>query len=49
MIRDLFQNGTDSVHGMSVVNTDAKFHLAKTPEKFLQQAERSKKKIYLEA
>ena len=31
LIRDLYQNGTDSVHDMRVVNTDAKYHLAKTP------------------
>ena len=34
---------------MRVVNIDAKSHLAKTPEKFLQEARRAKKKIYLEA
>ena len=34
---------------MCVVNTDAKYHLAKTPGKCLQEAERVKKKMYLEA
>ena len=34
---------------MHVVNTDANSHLAKTPEKCLQEAERTKKKMYLEA
>ena len=34
---------------MHFVNTDAKYHLANTLEKCLQEAERSKKKIYLEA
>ena len=34
---------------MLVVNTYAKYHLAKTPEKCLQNAERAKKKMYLEA
>ena len=34
---------------MRVVNTDSKSHSAKTPEKFLQEAERAKKKIYLES
>ena len=34
---------------MRVVNTDARYNLAKTPEKCLQEAERPKKKIYLEA
>ena len=33
LIHDLWQNGTDSVHDMSVVNTDAKSHIAKAPEK----------------
>ena len=35
LIRDLCQNGTESVHDMRVVNTDAKSHSAKTPEKSL--------------
>ena len=43
LIRDLWQNGTTSVHNMSVVNTDAKSHSAKPPEKCLQEAERVKK------
>ena len=34
---------------MRVVNTDSKSHSAKTPEKCLQEADREKKKIYLEA
>ena len=33
---------------MRVMNTDAKSHLAKTPEKCLKEAERVKKKMYLE-
>ena len=37
LIRDLWQNGTDSVHDMRIVNTYTKSHLAKTPEKFLQE------------
>ena len=49
LIRDLWKNSTDSVHDMRVVNTDANSHLAKTPKKCLQEAERPKKKIYLEA
>ena len=49
LIRDLWQNGTASVHNMRVVNTDAKYHLEKTPEKCLHEAERAKKKMYLEA
>ena len=31
LIRDLWLNGTDSVHYMRVMNTDAKPHSAKTP------------------
>ena len=36
LIRDLWQNRTDSVHDMHVVNTDAKSHVGKTPDKCLQ-------------
>ena len=49
LIRDLWQNGTNSVHDMRVVNTDIKTHAVKTPEKCLQQVERGKKQMYLEA
>ena len=49
LIRDLFQNGTYSVHNMCVVNTDVKYHSVKKPEKCLQEAERGKKRMYLEA
>ena len=34
---------------MRVVNTDAKHHSAKPLEKCLQEAEKSKKRMYLEA
>ena len=34
---------------MCVVNTHAKSHSEKTPGKFLQEAERAEKKMYLEA
>ena len=34
---------------MRVVNTDAKSHMAKDPGKCLQEAERGKKWMYLEA
>ena len=34
---------------MRVVNNDAKFYLSKTPEMYLQDAAKAKKKIYLEA
>ena len=48
LIRDLWQNGTGSVHGMHVVNNDAKSHSVKSPEKCLQEAEMEKKRMYLE-
>ena len=32
LIRDLWQNGTDSVHGMRIVNIDSKSHSANKPE-----------------
>ena len=34
---------------MRVVNIDANYHMAKDPEKCLQEAERGKKRTYLEA
>ena len=34
---------------MLVVNTDAKSYWEKSPKKFLEEAENSKKKMYLEA
>ena len=49
LISDLFQNDTDSVHDMRVVKNYAKSYLTKTPEKCLQEAERAKKNMYLEA
>ena len=33
LIRDLWKNGTDSVHDMRVVNTDAQSHRTKEPER----------------
>ena len=48
LIRELWYNGTGSVHDMRVLNTYSKSHSAKTPEKCLQEAERAKKKMYLE-
>ena len=48
LIRDLCHNGTDSVCDIRVMNTTANSHLAKTMEKFLHEAERAKKKMYLE-
>ena len=49
LIRDLWNNGTNSFHNMRFVNTDAKSHSGKTPKKCLQEAERAKKRMYLEA
>ena len=34
---------------MCVVKTDVKTHSVKTPKKFLQEAEKGKKQIYLES
>ena len=34
---------------MRVMNTDAKLHRTKDPDKFLQEAEMGKKRMYLEA
>ena len=47
LIRDLWANGTDSVHNMRVVNTDAKYYWERSPERCLEEAERGKKKMYL--
>ena len=49
LIRDLWQNEMDSVIGMRVVNTDSKYHMSKDLEKCLQEAERGKNRMYLEA
>ena len=43
------QNGTDSVHNMRVLNTDTKSYWEKSPKKCLEEADKSKKKMYLEA
>ena len=45
LLRDLWQNGTDSVHNMRVVNTDEKSYWEKSPKRYLEEAERSKKKL----
>ena len=49
LIRDLWQQRTDSVPDMHVVNTDALSYVRRSPEKFLHESERGKKKRYLEA
>ena len=48
LIHNLCQNGTDSVHVMGVVKTDAKSHSANPPDKCLQEVERAKKRMYVE-
>ena len=49
LFRDLWQQGTNSVHDMRVVNTDALTYQLKEPEKCLHEAEKGKKQMYLEA
>ena len=49
LIWDLWQQGTDSVYDMRVVNTDTPKYQKKEPEKCLHEAEWGKKKMYLEA
>ena len=49
LICDLWYNWTSSVHDTRVVNTGTNSNSAKTPEKCLQDPERAKNKIYLEA
>ena len=49
LIWDLWQQGTDIVHNMHVVNTDTLTHRKKDPEKCLHEAKQKKKKMYLEA
>ena len=49
LIWDLWKQGTNSVHDMRVVNTDALTYQLKEPEKCLHEAEKGKKKMYLEA
>ena len=47
--RDLWKQGKDSVHEMRVMNTDALTHMTKDPGRCLHEAEREKKRMYLEA
>ena len=49
LICGLWQQGTDSVHNMQVVKTDALAHRTKDPERCLHEAERGGKRMYLEA
>ena len=47
LIQDLWTQGTDIIHDMRVMNTDAVYYQSKPPEKFLETAERQNKKKYL--
>ena len=49
LIRDLWANGTHSVHDMRVGNTDAKSYWERYSEKCLEEVEKGNKKMYLEA
>ena len=42
LIRDLWQQGTDNVHDIRFVNTDAPTHRMKDPARCLHEAERGK-------
>ena len=48
-IRELWQNKTDSVHVIGVMNTGKNNHAVKTPVNFLQEAEREENRMYLVA
>ena len=47
-LTEQFQAGSLFPHDMCVVNTDAKSYWEKSPEKCLEEVEKSKKKMYLE-
>ena len=49
LIRELWQQGIDSVHNMWFVNTDAPMHRGKDPARCPHKAERGENRIYLEA
>ena len=49
LIRDLWQQVIDIIHDMRVVNTDAPTHRMKDTDRCLHEAERGKKRMYLEA
>ena len=49
MIRDLYTQGTDSIHKIRVLNTYTVSYQYQIPKKFLEIAEREKKKEYLHA
>ena len=47
LIRNFWTQGTDSIHDMCVVNTDATSYQSKTPEKCLETAKNAKKRSIL--
>ena len=49
LIQDFWQQRTNSVHDMRVVNTNTLTYQSKAPEKCLHEAEQGKKNMYLEA
>ena len=49
LILDLWQQGTDRVHNMRVVNTDTPTYQKKETDKCLHEAERGNKNMYMEA
>ena len=49
MIRDLWTQGTDSIHNINVVNTDTVSYQAQNPENCMDTADREKKKKHLHA
>ena len=49
LIRDLWVQGTNSIHDMNVMNTDATSYHSKTPKKCLETTEEEKNKKYPEA
>ena len=44
LIQDLWNKGTDRIHYMHVMNTDAVYYQYKTPEKCMETAEHKKKR-----
>ena len=47
LIRYLWTQGTDSIHGMRVVNTGSTSYHYKSPYRFLETTDKAKKKKYL--
>ena len=45
-IRDLWMQGTDSIHKIRVMNTDSTSYRSKFPKKCLETAEKAKKNKY---